>query len=228
MKTETSFLFVFFVLASVALSAHGVSPTWTESQKLTVPDASIQDYFGYSVAIDGDTLVAGARWADDRGVDAGAAYLFEEDQAGTSGWRLIKKLTASDGTAVDNFGWSVAIDGDTVVVGAVFDAHTANENGSAYVFERNQGGPDNWGQVKKLVASDPQSGDHFGDAVAIAGQTIVVGAPFADDACVPVDLTCDSGTVYLFERDQGGVRNWGQSAKLTASDGARRDHFGCH
>ena len=92
------------------------------------------------------------------------------------------KLTASDAADDDYFGDSVAISGDTVVVGAYGKTARAADRGAAYVFERNQGGADNWGQVKKLTASDAADDDYFGYSVAISGDTVVVGAYREDGA----------------------------------------------
>jgi hypothetical protein len=134
----------------------------------------------------------------------------------------IAKLTASDGAAGDNFGQSVSIYGDTVVVGARFDDIGANSNqGSAYIFERNQGGVDNWGMVVKLTASDGEAGDSFGEAISISGDTIAVGADYEDSG-----VTYSQGAVYIFERNQGGPNNWGEVAKILASDGLNEDYFG--
>jgi hypothetical protein len=134
----------------------------------------------------------------------------------------IKKLTASDGAAGDNFGQSVSISGDTVVVGARFDDVGANDNqGSAYIFERNQGGLDNWGMVVKLTSSDGEAGDHFGEAVYFSGDTIAVGAPYEDSG-----VTYSQGAVYIFDRNQGGPNNWGEITKILASDGFNEDYFG--
>jgi hypothetical protein len=125
----------------------------------------------------------------------------------------LAKLTASDGADGDEFGYSVSISGDTVVVGAYLDG---GSSGSAYVFERDAGGPGDWGQVAKLTASDGAGGDLFGWSVSTSGDAVVVGA-HGDDG---------KGAAYVFERDAGGPGNWGQVAKLTASDGASGSGLG--
>src|SRR5207253_2576706 len=104
----------------------------------------------------------------------GAAYVYSRNQGGVDNWGEVKKLTASDGASPDQFGISVAISGDTIVVGAY---NKNSSTGAAYVYSRNQGGVDNWGEVKKLTASDAHGFDEFGVSVAISGDTIVVGAP---------------------------------------------------
>jgi hypothetical protein len=130
------------------------------------------------VAIHGNTAVVGSS-DDDTGsnLNQGSAYIFERNQGGPNNWGEVKNLTASDGAARDVFGRSVAIHGDTAIVGASSDDSGSNiDQGSAYIFERNQGGPDNWGEVKKLTASDGAASDAFGASVAIHGDTVIAGA----------------------------------------------------
>ena len=126
------------------------------------------DSFGVSVAISGSTVVVGARDVDDKGSDAGAAYLF--DVSGTQ----LAKLTASDGAAGDHFGMSVGISGSTVVVGGHGDDDKGDTSGSAYLFDVSGT------QLAKLTASDGVAGDWFGYSVAISGSTVVVGARLED------------------------------------------------
>ena len=186
---------------------------WGEVKKLFASDAQAGDWFGVSVAIDGDIAIVGARQEDAGGSFAGAAYVFERDQGGPGNWGEVTKLTASDAQTNDVFGVSVAVSGDTIIVGA-------GPRGAAYIFERDQGGPNNWGEVKKLTASDAQAFDGFGHSVAVSGDTAVVGARGEDAA------GSDAGAAYVFERDAGGADNWGEVTKLTASDAEAGDHFG--
>jgi hypothetical protein len=198
----------------------GGADNWGLVKKLTASDGAAEDYFGEAVAVAGDLLVVGASYDDDNGENSGSAYLFSRNQGGADNWGLVKKPTASDGAAGDAFGVSVAMDGDTVVVGAYRDDDYGTDSGAAYVFDRNQGGADNWGQVTKLTAADGAAWDWFGVRVSIDGDTVVVGTPTDDD------LGTDSGSVYVFARNQGGTDNWGLVKKLTASDGAAEDRFG--
>ncbi len=193
---------------------------WDQVAKLTASDGAADDAFGYSVAISGDTIVVGAYQDDDNGSDSGSAYVFGRNQGGADAWGQVAKLLASDGADNDYFGRSVAISGDTVVVGANQDDDNGSDSGSAYVFQRNQGGADAWGQVAKLLASDGADGDRFGASVAISGDTVVAGAYYDDDN------GSNSGSAYVFARNQGGADAWGQVAKLLASDGAIYDYFG--
>ena len=126
------------------------------------------------------------------------------------------KLTASDGAASDSFGASIAISGDTVVVGSPFASiDDRTKLGAAYVFVRSG---TTWTQQQRLTASDGAPGDSFGASVAIGGGTLVVGAPGADISGKP-----SQGAAYVFARSG---TTWTQQQKLTASDGAENDSFG--
>ncbi len=171
----------------------GGAENWGEVKKLTASDAQAGDQFGYSVAVSGDTVVVGANDEDSAGSGTGAAYVFRRNHGGADNWGEVKKLIASDAQGGDNFGWSVTVSGDTVVVGAYVEDAGGSAAGAAYVFQRNQGGTDNWGEVKKLTASDAETGDLFGISVAVSGDTIVVGA-WVEDAG-----GSDAGAAYVFD-----------------------------
>jgi hypothetical protein len=204
----------------------GGAGNWGEVKKLTASDAEDGDWFGGSVAADGDTIVVGASYEDGMGVDLGAAYIFERDSGGSGNWGEVKKLSASDPENSDYFGQSVAVNAPVggrlahVVVTANGEDGAGSNRGAAYVFERDSDGPGNWGQERKLSASDAEDDDYFGYAVAINGLTIVVGAGAEDGAGT------DRGAAYVFGRNIGGVGNWGQARKLTASDAEDDDGFG--
>jgi len=147
--------------------------TYDQVAKLTADDGAAHDYFGWSVAIDGNTIVVGAYFDGDGGWRSGAAYVFRTTDGGAT-YDQVAKLTAADAAEEDRFGNSVAIDGDTIVVGAVFDYYS--NSGSAYVFRTSDGGA-TYGQVAKLIASDASSKAYFGMSVAIDGDTVVVRTP---------------------------------------------------
>jgi len=182
--------------------------TWSEQAKLTASDAAVEDVFGASVALSGDTIIVGASGNDDAGNDSGSAYVFV--RTGTT-WSEQQKLTASDPSNREEFGGSVALSGDTAVVGAGLNDAT----GGAYVFERSE---TTWTEEQILTASDADSSDLFGRAVAFNGDTIVVGASGNDDA------GDDSGSAYVFVKAPDDT--WAEKAKLIASDAVGRDFFG--
>ncbi len=185
-------------------------PSWTQQAKLTASDGAAGDIFGLSVAISGDTAIVGAIGVNNT---QGAAYVYVRN--GTS-WTQQAKLTASDGGADDFFGQSVAISGETAIVGAPDDDIGANENqGSAYVYVRSGA---SWTQQAKLTASDSAAFDTFGRSVAISGETAIVSAPNDGIGCQRRSrfglCLCAHGT------------SWTQQIKLTASDGGANDSFG--
>ena len=204
----------------------GPAGAWTQTAKLQASDLQVEDRFGFSMAMDGDTLVVGALFEDggpgDPLSDAGAAYVFERGPAGA--WTQTAKLQADDHQADDSFGWSVALHGDTLVVGAWLEdggpGDPLSGAGAAYVFERGPAGA--WSEVAKLSASDAQESDQFGYSVAVDGDTLVVGAEGENGG--PGDPLSGAGAAYVFERGPAGA--WTQTAKLQASDLQAEDRFG--
>lgn len=194
---------------------------WVERAKITPSDGAASDQFGKSIAISGDTIVVGSWLANANGSNSGAAYIFQRDYGGTGNWGEVAKIDGSSSTAADYFGADVDISGDTVVVGAYYDDTTATRSGAAYIFERDQGGADNWGEVTQLAGSDTVIRDNFGFGVAVDGDTIVVGAVRAD-----ISGSNDAGAAYVFGRNTGGSGNWGEITKITASDSDAGDQFG--
>ena len=222
--------------------------TWTQQAYLKASNTEAGDLFGYSVAISGDTLVAGAFGEDSNATgingdqtnnsasQAGAAYVFVRN--GVT-WTQQAYLKASNTDAFDLFGYSAAVSGDTVVVGAYGEAshatgidgdqtdNSAPQAGAAYVFVRNGV---TWTQQAYLKASNTNGGDGFGYSVAISGDTVVAGA-FGEDSNstgINGDQTNNSapqsGAAYVFLRN-GGV-TWTQQAYLKASNTDAGDFFG--
>jgi len=193
---------------------------WTQIAKLVPADGAPNDSFGSSVALAGDTIVVGAPGDDDKGRDAGSAYVFQRNRGGPNHWGQVTKLYADAGRLYGQFGMAVAIDGNTLIVGATHYDGNVVDSGAAYVFERNQGGADNWGQMAKLVADDGAARDYFGAAVGLSGDIAIVGA-WEDD-----DNGTNSGSVYIFGRNQGSANHWGQVKKLLGAGGGMYDEFG--
>jgi hypothetical protein len=194
----------------------------TETAKLTVSSGN-HGQFGRSVAISDNTIVVGDPAADVGGViNDGAAYLFVKPAGAWQDATETAELKASDGQPLDNFGSAVAISGDTVVAGAPFanvDGHA--DEGAAYVFIKPQGAWQHSAETAKLTASDGQANDRLGDAVAVSGDMIVVGAPFAE----PDDVSA-RGAAYVFIKLTGPWENATESIKLTVPDGHPADKLG--
>ncbi len=191
---------------------------WSQAAKLTAEDSAFRDFFGQTVAISGTRAVVGAPEDDDFGNQSGSAYVFERNPADGS-WNQVAKLTANDGEANDIFGSSVTISGETIIVGANEHSHQdVNNNGAAYVFQRNPS-DGSWDQVAKLTASDGDELDRFGFSVALIGDRALIGAPFDDDS------NNVGGSAYVFERTPS-TNTWSQTAKLTAAVPKLGNQFG--
>lgn len=190
------------------------APLILNEQRISSAGIAGGDFFGWSIAVSGDTALVGAWLDDDRGRDAGAAHVFVR-QGQT--WLPQAKLTAADARAGNYFGAAVALDGDRALIGAPLggdDAYFAGDAGSAYLFERRG---TRWEQIAKLTVAKPASGDLFGRALALAGDTALIGA-YGDR-----DNGVNSGAAYLFEATDAG---WVERAKLKADDGGSDDRFG--
>jgi hypothetical protein len=195
---------------------------WTRQAVLRSATPDNADFFGASVAIDGDTIVVGADYDDGASnsiTNSGAAYVFARTGGG---WTQQQVLRADDPDPDDLFGGSVDISGDTIVVGAMQDEGTlenATDAGQAYVFLRANG---SWSMRKHLGLLNPAPGDGFGKSVAIDGDRIAIGA-FRDDG--PNNDKIDSGSVTLFKR----TTSWSWETQINSVGAAPmepNDHFG--
>lgn len=190
---------------SVATADSGPLPLTTIGTSTLTGGDSPFDSFGYAVDVDGDTAVIGAPGIQARG---GAAYVYVRSGAG---WRKQATLQAPDGAVNDTFGFSVTVDGDTAVVGSVYDA----PGGSAYVFRRTGAV---WALEAKLRPPDPARSGQFAAALDLEGDLLAVGAD-RDDTATGVD----SGAAHLFVR-RGSV--WRLQQTVVASDSSTDDNFG--
>ncbi|WP_282049921.1 immunoglobulin-like domain-containing protein [Maribacter aquivivus] len=241
---------------------------WLEAQKLTASDSNTYDYFGSAVAISGNTAVVGAIGNDDNGDSSGSAYVYERNangiwlesqkllvdngatnsnfgtsvgisqnyivvgthhtdanlidkayvfEKGVDGnWVQLQVFTASDAALGDDFGGSVSISEDQIVIGAARNGSNGNNSGAAYIFEKGTNGY--FSETQKIVPSDASFSDRFGSSVAISTNTIIVGTPGNNDD------GDGSGSAYIFEKNTDG--NWEEQEKLTASDAASNNWFG--
>jgi hypothetical protein len=168
---------------------------WTEIAKVVEIVGTGSDKLGFDVAISGERVLLGAHQQDDSGISSGAAYLFERQADGS--WPRVATLLASDGAAGDFFGYSVALSGDRAVCGAYLDDDQYSGSGSAYLFERQGNGT--WLQVQKVIALTDLP-VHFGQAVAIDGDIVLVG-------CLNeiVEFHIDAGAVHVWRRTASGL-----------------------
>ncbi|WP_286266533.1 FG-GAP repeat protein [Thalassotalea atypica] len=187
--------------------------TWQQRYIITAPDAKAGDAFGQSIALTENYLVIGAPRNDALGVDSGAAYIYKREN---STWHYLAKITANDGVAGDLFGISVAVDGNTILVGADLHDEKAENAGAVYVYVLDDM---QWRQEAKLMASDGAKTDIFGVRVALSENTALISARRDDTEALGID----AGSAYIFVRDGN---TWTQQVKLTSPDGRGDDRFG--
>ena len=185
--------------------------TWTFQDRLEPVGGGAQDKFGWSVDVDGDTAIVGAFYAEGAVATGGAAYVFVRSG---STWTEQAKLIPPDGQALHEFGFSVAVDGDTAVVGAPGDDDLDPGAGSVYVFVRSGS---TWAFQQELHASSGGLGEWFGRSVEIDGDTILASAPHADT------MASNGGAGFVFVRSGTA---WTEQQELTSSDGQASDALG--
>jgi hypothetical protein len=223
---------------------------WSQQAYIKASNADRSDLFGWSLALDGDTLVVGARGefsnatgidgdqADNSSIGAGAVYVFTRDASGV--WSQQAYIKASNAEMSDSFGTSVALDGNTLAVGAVGEDsqatgvggdqadNTATNSGAVYVFARDANSV--WSQQAYIKATNTETSDKFGDSLALDGDTLAVGASSEASNATGIDgdqadnSLGEAGAVYVFTRDANG--RWGQQAYIKASNTGSGDQFG--
>ena len=231
-----------------------IGSSWQQQAYLKASNPGGVDNFGYSVAVWGDTVVVGApgerSWAtgvngeqfNNDFIDSGAAYVFFRAGGTFGSWSQQAYLKASNTGVFDEFGYSVAISGDLIVVGAPGESssatgvngnqsdNSAEGSGAAYTFGRGSIGT--WSPIDYLKASNTGVEDGFGSSVAIDGATLVVGAPGENSNATGINgnqadnSAVDSGAVYVFKRENINFGHWSQQAYLKASNTGERDDFG--
>jgi hypothetical protein len=211
----------------IYLFERDASGTWTQQTAVSGEDGAADVAFGDALGLDGDTLAVGAKWHGSS--SGGAVYVFRKADSGS--WAQESLLVGSNTEADDNFGGSLALDGNTLTIGAPGedsgatgvggdeDDDSASFSGATYVFVRNDAGI--WQQQAYLKASNAEANDSFGYAVAVRGDWLAVGADNEASAASGADgdqgdnTLPGSGAVYLFARDSDG--NWSQQLYLKAA-----------
>jgi hypothetical protein len=184
----------------------GGADNWSESLRIVPTNLATGAQFGLSVALEGDLLAVGAPGADlsGTGVNAGAVLLFGRNQGGPNAWGEIMRWAPADaGSSNALVGWSVALSGDRLVVGApqYNTAGGANvREGAVFYLHRDEGGPDQWGWVQTLAAAETNLSREFGLAVALEGSLLAVGAPGMAAGAVT-----NAGRVFIHEIQAGST-----------------------
>ena len=162
--------------------------------------------FGMAVDCSSDFAVIGAPLADITGIASGSALVYRLVPGTTNTWAAWRQLQPSSIEANDKFGQSVSISEDLIAVGATQDEVGGAAVGTVYIFQRNLGGSNNWGQLVRIAPTNLPAASQFGFAVALDGDLLAVGAPKATlSGATPAE-----GSVFLFGRNQGGTNAWGE------------------
>jgi hypothetical protein len=209
---STTITFLSIASAALLVILMGLPAMATDSVKIFGSDSAAGDDFGYSVDISAEYAVIGAYYHTVTTSAQGAAYVYKK--TGSNAWIFNAKLVASDPWPQVEFGKSVAIDSDRIIVGSPQDNDYGTSSGSAYVFKLDGG---NWVQEGKLTPADPGPNQNFGNAVDISGVVAIVGA-YGNQ-----DLGNDTGAAYIF--DKSGAM-WLQRAKLTPLEAEAGAQFG--
>jgi VCBS repeat-containing protein len=203
----------------------GSTNTWVEWMRLQPGMVETNDHFGRSVAIDDDLIAVGAMNDEVGTNEVGAVYLFKRDLGGSNAWGELIRIAPTNVAAPIRFGYSVALEGDRLAVGAP-DASLSGSGrqGAVFVFERNQGGSNAWGEVARRVPADPGiTNSDFGWSVSLSGDDLVVGAPRNN---VDLATTNREGAAYFLSRHAGGSDNWGVAQRFTAAQTNESRDFG--
>lgn len=204
----------FLVLVAVCCVASSAVRAQTQEAMLVASNRITSDIMGWDVATDGQTVVSGAPFGSHSGFQQpGRAFVFERDENGA--WSQRQTLVPSHLETNGWFGIAVAVDGDTIAIGAEGENAGMTDAGAVYIFERKQGA---WQETGKLTTPDPNGNDRFGSSVSLNGDELVIGARGHT-----VNGNVAAGAVYTYLRNGN---DWEFDQKLTASDGAGSDVFG--
>ncbi|WP_338761755.1 choice-of-anchor D domain-containing protein [Bernardetia sp. ABR2-2B] len=187
---------------------HKEGSNWIQQARLTASDRQVDDYFGRSVAIDQEHIIIGAWGEDAAGGSAGAAYIYKRE--GTT-WSEQAKLASNDLNGFDLFGFTVDIQNDWAIVGALRQKTNDSDEGAVYTFRRNE---NTWTQIDKLQPNDVSQGMNFGQSISISGNQLAIGTDRNNN---------NKGAAYIYKYNGA---NWIEESKITASDAVSNTLFG--
>jgi len=201
----------------------GGAGLWGQVKKLLNTNTEAGDRFGTAVTIYGDNIAVGAPYTYSGSLEyVGMVHLFGRNVTGANQWGLVKRLVETNPVAGDHFGAAVALYGDNLAVGVPwYDISPYQDTGAAFLFNRSQGGTEQWGQVKKFTLTNAFASDHFGTAVALSDHWLAITAPQVDGT-----NGVDYGVAYLYQDNQGGSNQWGQVDRLQPAAVGTSDNFG--
>lgn len=233
---DTASVSEFEKMGAVAYFHKNGQGEWVEQQRLMANDRDSNDLFGYSISVDGNWAAIGAPAEDQENLgngtleNAGAVYIFHKQLNGA--WALHQKLTPNDRGVGKQFGWSVKMLGDELLIGAPWDNTDAsglnpmNASGSAYLFTKDQ--QNQWYQDRKLVASSRKDSAAFGFSVDMNSTWAVIGAPYESreewfDAMTVIEVP-GAGTAKFFQKDALYGSPWMEF--FVVGNGSENDHTG--
>ncbi len=198
--------------------------SWIQWRQLQPAQVDTNDRFGRSVAISDSLIAVGADGDEGLTTNSGAVYLFARHLGGSNNWGELLRIVPTNITNAIQFGYSVDIDGDTLVVGAPKANLTTGNQGAVFLYGRNQGGPDAWGEIaRRTPVSYGMTNADFGWTVSLSGSNLLVGAPRAD---INADLASSEGSAFRLARDAGGTNNWGVVQRFDAAQTNEGNDFG--
>ena len=174
--------------------------------KIQPTDTALQSLFGAAVDCNSDFAVVGAPGAAVNGLSSGVAFIYRLVPGTTNTWELWRQLNPESIDKNDKFGQAVAIGEDLIAVGAIQDEVDGSAVGAVYLFQRDVGGSNNWGQLTRIAPTNLPASSQFGYAVDLEGDLLAVGAPKATLS----GANPEEGAVFLFGRNQGGTNAWGE------------------
>ncbi|MCW5725724.1 MAG: FG-GAP repeat protein [Maricaulaceae bacterium] len=223
-KTDYWISHKYYSVGGVSIYRRAPNATWSLDKHVLPPSPGQTMQFGGTLDISPEYLVVGVPGDDTVAGDSGGAMIFGRNVGGPGNWGYIKTIKASDAMASDAAGVEngISLFGDYIAIGSGGDdldlvLPQANA-GSLSIFKKDHGGPDNWGQIRKVVPSNKVPDSYFGRSVDMAGTTLVAGARYENN-----ENGLRAGAAYIFERDQGGAENWGEVKRLVGK--AANDYF---
>ncbi len=187
---------------------------WVLAKKCLASDGAAGDLFSYSVAVDGASVLIGAPFHDDPLQDRGAVYVFARDQGGPGNWGEVTHFAPPSAGANAHFGYSLAVRGDRLLVGAPH--HAQGVAGTAYLYRRDSASASGWSLELEFTSTDPATAFEFGQDVALGDEVLAVSG--SRTSVIPYS---DSYVIHVRERDAGGPGSWGETSRIESPTGSR-------
>ena len=205
-------------IVSIYQRNEGGADNWGKVKEVAHQNLSIEPFWAYDLSMTDDFLFIGSFQENSVSQGSGVVHIYGKNIGGTNNWGYWKAITSSDGHASQQFGYSVLAQDTTLIVGATRDNELGSSSGAVYIFYQNDGGMNNWGEAKKITASDIGSGDYFGNNFDLSGDSLL--------AISSVGHNQDKGAIYVFSKNRDSINTWNEIAKLEATANDSDDFFG--